>query len=69
MYLVFSLMCPLSEGITRLLEQILRLLYLQRQHCSRLERFFKVNENIFVFKTHKPTRYIIRFYNAGVVTK
>jgi hypothetical protein len=36
------------------LDPILRLwnLKLQRQRCSRLELFFKVEENIFVFKTH-----------------
>jgi hypothetical protein len=26
-------------------------LQLQRQRCTRLERFYKVEENIFVFKT------------------
>jgi hypothetical protein len=38
-------------------EPILRLLnlQLQRQHCSRLERFYKVEEFFFVFKTHYAT--------------
>jgi hypothetical protein len=26
--------------------------YLHRQRCSRLERFFKVKGNVFVYKTH-----------------
>jgi hypothetical protein len=34
------------------LEPILRLQNLQRQRRSRLEYFFKVEENIFVFRTH-----------------
>jgi hypothetical protein len=36
------------------LEPILRLfnLQLKRQRCSRLERFFKAEEYIFVFKMH-----------------
>jgi hypothetical protein len=35
-------------------DQILRLLslQLQRQRCSRLERFLEVEENIVVLKTH-----------------
>jgi hypothetical protein len=32
-------------------ERILHL-QLQRQRCSRLERFFKVEENLLFFKTH-----------------
>jgi hypothetical protein len=34
------------------LEPILRLLNLQLQRWRRLERFFKVEENTFVFKMH-----------------
>jgi hypothetical protein len=39
-------------AVTEILEPILRLwnLQLQRQRCSRLERFMKVEEYIFVFK-------------------
>jgi hypothetical protein len=36
------------------------------QVCIRLERFYKVEENIFVFKTHEATRGVLNFYNAGV---
>jgi hypothetical protein len=31
--------------------------------------FFKVEENIFDFKTHKATRGVVNFYNAGVVNR
>jgi hypothetical protein len=50
---------------------ILRLLnlQLQRQRCSRLERFFKAGENIFVFETYYwPTRGIVNFPSAGILT-
>jgi hypothetical protein len=43
-------------------------LQLQRQRCSWLERFFKVEYFIFVFKTRKATRGNLNFYNAGAVT-
>jgi hypothetical protein len=44
-------------GMIMVLEPILRLvnLQLQRQRCSRVERFFKVEETMFVFKTSKRT--------------
>jgi hypothetical protein len=46
------------------LEPILRLLnlQLQRQRCSRLERFFRVDENIFVFKTHYIGKPLVALY-------
>jgi hypothetical protein len=39
--------------------------YVQRQRCSRQERFFKEEENIFDFKTHLATSGVVTFYNAG----
>jgi hypothetical protein len=36
--------------------------------CIRLERFLKVEDNIFVFKTHLGTRGALNFLSAGVVT-
>jgi hypothetical protein len=51
-------------------EPILRLLisHLKRRHC--MMRFSKyVEENIFVFKTHKAALGIVIFYSAGVVTQ
>jgi hypothetical protein len=47
------------------------ILKLQRQRCSRLERFFSnyVNDNIFfVFETLEATSRVVNFYNAGAVT-
>jgi hypothetical protein len=46
--------CSIQDFYGQAQEPILRLsnLQLQRQRCSRLERFFKVEEHIFVFKTH-----------------
>jgi hypothetical protein len=41
--------------------------YTQRQRCNRFERFFKKEENIFVFKTNWATRGFVNFYRAGVV--
>jgi hypothetical protein len=38
---------PTADPILRFLNS-----QLQRQHCGRLERFLKVEENIFVLKTH-----------------
>jgi hypothetical protein len=29
--------------------------------------FFKVEENVFVFKTHHTAHSVVNFYNAGVV--
>jgi hypothetical protein len=44
-------------------------LQLKRRRCSRQERFFhKVEENIFVFKTHWATRGVVNFYSAAVAT-
>jgi hypothetical protein len=52
------------------MEPILRLLnlQLQRQCCSRPERFFIIEEKI-PFKTHKATGGVVNFYSAGVVTQ
>jgi hypothetical protein len=35
---------------------------------DKVESFFKVEENISVFQTHKATRCVVNFYCAGVVT-
>jgi hypothetical protein len=35
---------------------------------SRLERFFLVKENIFVFKTYLAARAVVNFYSTSVVT-
>jgi hypothetical protein len=34
---------------------------------GRLERFFKVAQNNFIFKTHKANRGVVKFYSAGDV--
>jgi hypothetical protein len=50
-------------------EPILRLFnfQLQRQRCSRLERFFKVDENIFVFKTHLATCGVVKLFQGPML--
>jgi hypothetical protein len=47
------------------------LLNLQLQRHSRQGYFFKVIYicNILLLKTHKATRVIVKFYNAGIVTR
>jgi hypothetical protein len=58
--------CPKIINLDLILR--LRNLQLQRQRCSRLERFFKVEKNTFVFKMHSATRGVINLYIAGIVT-
>jgi hypothetical protein len=43
-------------------------LYVPRQRCSRLERFFLGRSICFVFKVHLATRGAVNFYSAGVVS-
>jgi hypothetical protein len=45
------------------LEPILRLLnlHVQRQRCSRLERFFRADQNIFVFKRARLPVALLKF--------
>jgi hypothetical protein len=51
-----------SLPLARILRSLCKIYnYLQRQRCSRLERFFKVESNIFVFKTHKATLGFVEF--------
>jgi hypothetical protein len=39
--------------------------YAQRQRLRRLEIFFTEKENIFVFKTHRATRGVVKNYSTG----
>jgi hypothetical protein len=52
------------EPISRLLN-----LQLQRQRCSRLERFYIGEKIIFILQTRLAFSCIVNFYNAGVVTR
>jgi hypothetical protein len=56
-YIFPLLVCCTMKNLATLdaFKEMLRLEYLQlqRQRCSRLERFIKADENLLVFKTHQ----------------
>jgi hypothetical protein len=56
-----------DKAVTRSQSYDFGIYKLQRQRCSRLERFMKIAEYILVFKTHQATRSVANFYNTSAV--